>query len=126
MISATLPGGLGLPKRAAGFSLGLVLFFPPAIPGRLGGGSGLLGKLGPHLKATVPGAWGSKQKEGGGGMERRPLEMPFASWGPFARVYARARASCRCVFMRKGPDVVRWTAWSCPALHSQGGGQGCR
>lgn len=108
MISATLPGGLGIPKRAAGFSLGLVLFFPPAIPGRSVVGSGLLGKLGPHLKATFPGAWGSEQEGRGQGMEWRCLEMPFASLDPFARVYARARASCRCVFMRKGPDIVRW------------------
>lgn len=90
MISATLPGGLGLPKRAAGFSLGLVLFFPPAIPGRSVVGSGLLGKLGPHLKATVPGAWGSKQ-EGrgqGGGMETS---------GNAVRVFGPIRPSlCTC------------------------------
>lgn len=37
----------GIIERAAGFSLCLVLF-PPAVPGRFGGGPGLLGTPGPH------------------------------------------------------------------------------
>lgn len=90
MISATLPRRPGITKRAAGFSLGLVLF-PPAMPATRWWARPA-GFNRQNLPPSPPGnisrsTWGRRGWEGRrGALEgEQPLGMPSAFGAPFDR-----------------------------------------
>lgn len=121
MISATLPRQPGIIKAC-----GRLLPWPNPLsacharPFRFGGGPGLLGTPGRTSPPFQPGnssrRHGGGREGGGSPLECRPHLEPHST-----EAYAYARPSCRCVFMRKGPDAMRWPQWPCPALHSEVG-----